>query len=239
MTPELLKKKSGKFQIYALSDPATDELRYIGMTEYLLQERLKQHCFPSHLKKAKDYRSQWITSLIQRGLKPKIELVEEVDTYEKMLAAEEFWITQFRALGFCLANYAPGGKASPNRGRPMSPETKMKLSIAKTGQKQDPAVAARIAAMRIGTKLSPETKARISASHMGKPKPRSREMQLKMATYLGARPFTDQNGVVYQFIRDAATAHGIHYNTVMRELHGRSKRRTRFHYVNPAKAANE
>lgn len=96
------------FQIYTLSNPETDELRYVGKTAMGLEERLRHHIWPSSLKE-QTYRAAWIRGLLAKGLRPKIELLEEHQDQVAMDEAEVFWIEQFRALGFRLVNTSDGG----------------------------------------------------------------------------------------------------------------------------------
>jgi hypothetical protein len=97
-------------KIYTLSDPITNEVRYIGQTKHSLEERLR-----GHLKgKGKTYRVHWINSLKNKGLVPNIELIEEVD---KSIGSqtEIYWISMFRFWGFNLTNLTDGGETSTTK----------------------------------------------------------------------------------------------------------------------------
>lgn len=97
-------------KIYTLSDPITNEVRYIGQTKHSLEERLR-----GHLKsKGKTYRVYWINSIKNKGLVPKIELLEEVD---KSVGSqtEIYWISMFRFWGFNLTNLTDGGETSTTK----------------------------------------------------------------------------------------------------------------------------
>jgi hypothetical protein len=97
-------------KIYTLSDPITNEVRYIGQTKHSLEERLR-----GHLKgKGKTYRVHWINSLKNKGLVPNIELIEEVD---KSIGSqtEIYWILMFRFWGFNLTNLTDGGETSTTK----------------------------------------------------------------------------------------------------------------------------
>lgn len=99
-----------KINIYTLSHPITNEIRYVGQTKHNLEKRLL-----GHLKsKDKTHRTYWIKSLINNGLKPKIELIETVDK-EKGPNSEIFWITMFKSWGFKLCNLTDGGETSTTR----------------------------------------------------------------------------------------------------------------------------
>lgn len=128
-----------EYLIYTLSDPKTDELRYVGKTSMSLEERLKHHIWPSSLKE-KTYRANWISSLMAKGLKPKIELLEEHKTQSELDEAEIFYIEYFRAIGFRLVNTSNGGDGwskGQKRGA-MSDEGKLKRSLSAKGKKKPP-----------------------------------------------------------------------------------------------------
>jgi len=84
------------------------------------------------------YKNNWIKSLLSRGVRPVIEVVQEFDTYTPLNEAERFWIVQFRALGFRLTNGTDGGEGVPegksfrHRGRKASEATRQKMSLAQS-----------------------------------------------------------------------------------------------------------
>ncbi len=94
--------------IYGLFDPRTHELRYIGKTKKKLSERLKEH-----IRSAKRYqhspRGRWIKGLLDEGITPLIEALEEVldDEWEE---AEKRHIAEAREKGVILTNLAEGGQ---------------------------------------------------------------------------------------------------------------------------------
>lgn len=97
-------------RIYTLADPITNEIRYIGLTKKTLEERLK-----GHLKcKDKTHRTFWINSIKNKGLKPKIELLDEVEN-ELGPVSEIFWISMFKTWGFKLVNLTDGGETSTTK----------------------------------------------------------------------------------------------------------------------------
>ena len=93
-----------KVYIYTLADPITEEIRYIGKTNNLKARYL------GHLSKnnPKSHKSNWIKSLFNRNLKPKIEILEEVPI-EDWKFWEVYWISQFKTWGFNLTNHTFGG----------------------------------------------------------------------------------------------------------------------------------
>lgn len=91
--------------IYSLKDPETNEIRYIGKTTNI-KTRLKAHITRS---KHNTYHSaRWVQSVIKRGLKPIIELVEEC-TEDNWVEREKHWIAYYRER-FDLTNVLDGGE---------------------------------------------------------------------------------------------------------------------------------
>ena len=93
------------YYIYTLSDPITQEVRYIGLTTKSLKSRFSAHCS----KKNKSYKSNWITSLKRKGLKPIIEVLDTASDFEELKDLEMYWIAQFKQWGFKLLNLTNGG----------------------------------------------------------------------------------------------------------------------------------
>ena len=98
-------------KIYTLSDPITQEIRYIGKTNKELVNRWYSHCSNYKLSREKSYKNSWILSLKKLGLKPKIELLEEVLESEWQFW-EIYWISQFKNWGFNLTNMTKGGEGN-------------------------------------------------------------------------------------------------------------------------------
>jgi hypothetical protein len=91
--------------IYGLKDPETNEIRYVGKTTNI-NTRLKAHITRSRYNKY--HSARWIQSLIKKGLKPVIELIEEC-TESNWIEREKYWIAHYREL-FDLTNVLDGGE---------------------------------------------------------------------------------------------------------------------------------
>lgn len=91
--------------IYALAEPQTALVRYIGQTKNW-RNRFRQHCSPTE-NLASTHRANWLNSLFAAGLKPVGRILEETDDLDR---AERRWIAQFRANGADLVNGNDGGK---------------------------------------------------------------------------------------------------------------------------------
>mgnify|MGYP006921321239 CR=1 FL=1 len=94
--------------IYAICDPDTEEVKYIGQTSGELVARLSAHIGKARRAKANQTDlGYWIMSIIDQGKMPKIKVVEEV--FGDINAAERRWITKMlddgRDLTNTVANY--------------------------------------------------------------------------------------------------------------------------------------
>ena len=178
--------------IYALLDPRTQGVRYIGKSDNP-QGRLSRHIRSVSWRSASGiHRLNWIRSLLREGLKPKLEIVDEVYQAEWQ-AAEAAYVVFYRDDEGCdLVNTQPGGigagsgKDSPVFGRHHTLEARLKIGIAHKGRpKSNEQRAKQSAAMkgennhRFGQHLPEQTRLKISASNTGKK--RSSETRAKIS----------------------------------------------------------
>lgn len=144
------------YLIYGLRDPITMEIRYVGKSSCGLT-RPKTHCCPSLLKKAKTHVRNWIVSLLEKGLRPNIVVLQRVTTEHEANDAERFWISIGReALGTRLTNHTAGGDGV--LGFRHSTKTKQRLREARIASWKNPEIRTRVvAAQQIG-KRSPDVR---------------------------------------------------------------------------------
>ena len=98
--------------IYILQDPLTEEVRYVGKSNNPHRRYL------SHLwvrPKVKYHSYNWIQSLLKKGLKPIMTVIDEVEGDWEWL--EQYWIEQFRQWGANLTNGTLGGGGSYGGGK--------------------------------------------------------------------------------------------------------------------------
>ncbi len=93
--------------IYALVDPTTNCIRYIGKTGQSLKQRLDNHLAPARLK-TRSPKNIWLRSL---KVRPLIIVLEKLGqcTKKEAEAAEIFWIRLLKMTGSDLTNGTIGG----------------------------------------------------------------------------------------------------------------------------------
>lgn len=130
--------------IYALIDPFSKEIRYIGKSTRP-KERLANHCN----EKAKSWRNHWIQSVLRKGKRPEISILETISKDSDWQAKEKEWIKIGREKGWKLTNCTDGGDGVVNLpkeirdriakvwiGRKHSPESLKKIGMASRGRKK-------------------------------------------------------------------------------------------------------
>ena len=170
------------WHIYALKDPRTDFVRYIGRT-CDPAKRLGAHLSEAQVNKATllTHKDNWLRSLIANGLKPVMDILESGSG--DWAEAERRWIARFRAEGNLInrtdgGDGVPGLEAKPEsrlkmslaaKARAMSEEGKAHLSLAgRNSHEKAPRSSPPIAWTFSGRKHTPETRAKISAIQIGK-----------------------------------------------------------------------
>lgn len=108
--------------IYALKDPGTGEVRYIGKTNDL-QARMRSHRWDKRNLNVQTHKAHWLRTFDG----DPIVKVLEICTAENWSERERFWIKRFRRGGSRLTNIADGGQTSPVEGRGHTLETKAKM----------------------------------------------------------------------------------------------------------------
>jgi group I intron endonuclease len=113
--------------IYTLSDPISDEVRYIGITKNL-KKRYREHIRESKLNNR--HKSTWIRSLSEL---PKIDII---DTCWDMNYSfwEMYYISLFKSWGFKLTNHTNGGEFG-TYGYKFSEESRKEKSLNMMGDK--------------------------------------------------------------------------------------------------------
>jgi hypothetical protein len=133
---------SQKIYIYALTDPDSNLIRYIGKS-IKPKERLQNHMNEV----SNCHRSHWLQSLKKQGKKAKMKFLEVLEYGENWQERERYWIKKGKAEGWPLTNNTSGGDGACDLpeatrqkmrltwlGRKHKPETIEKLKIANAGR---------------------------------------------------------------------------------------------------------
>lgn len=107
--------------IYTLSDPTTNEVRYVGKT-INIKRRYKQHLYD----KRTTHKCNWVQSLRKEGLKPILTIIETCN--DNWQEREIYWISQYDN----LTNFSDGGGV--DYVRVTTEETKEKIRQANLGK---------------------------------------------------------------------------------------------------------
>lgn len=123
---------SAKYFIYKLSCPITNIPKYIGMTKKP-KERYRKHLNEKSL----TLKNTWVKSLLNKGLKPVMQLVDFSNSLEEINIKEKYWIIKYREWGFDLKNMTDGGDGGDTfSGRKHKQSSKEKISLANSGNKR-------------------------------------------------------------------------------------------------------
>jgi hypothetical protein len=148
--------------IYALRDPRTNGIRYVGVTTQKLAKRLS-----SHIRILRDTpRCTWIREVLACGLQPSIEAMETGSG--DWQAAERSWIQRCKDDGCLLTNTTIGGTGTV--GYQFTSEVRAKIAAAAKGKKYSPERVANAAAAHraLNRKLTEEHKRKLSEHNRGK-----------------------------------------------------------------------
>ena len=173
--------------IYALCDPDTAMVRYVGKSDNP-EKRLRGHFY----EKSKTHKTNWINTLKKQNKKPVLKIIEEVDR-SAWEASEIKWIAYYRNLSGNLTNTTDGGdylvhtpeicrKISESKmGHIVTEETRKKISLAK----KNPSIEYRkkLSEALKGRKLSSETRKKMSQAFKGRVYSKETRSKMPVAQY--------------------------------------------------------
>lgn len=158
--------------IYALVDPRTDEVRYVGKTVDL-KRRMRRHRNIGRSENPSIYRDRWIQSLMDDGLDFIVWILEVCDD-KNWIASEIKWIAYFKEQGCSLTNLTGGGEGwhdyvmtdehRANLKKPKPEGFGKRISEAQKGRVKSQAHRENISKAKRGVKSTPEVKEKLSES---------------------------------------------------------------------------
>lgn len=119
----------GQKHIYALVDPRSLVVRYVGQSTDPLK-RLSLHLAPRSLK-VENARNRWLRELLSLSLRP-ICVILQTPAPERWADAERAWIVQGRMIGWELVNTSDGGEGVLE----VTPETYIAQAQERASQKR-------------------------------------------------------------------------------------------------------
>lgn len=201
--------------IYALCDPSTGDVRYIGKS-IRPRERLADHCNDPEI----NWRTNWLRSLLAAGQRPILKVLEEVRSGDDWQDAERRWIAYGHEQGWNLTNGTSGGDGAPD----LSRESRQRIVDAWSGRKHRPGSLLRIGAASRGRHHTAEHKERMSALMQGRQF--SSETRSKISA--GVRKLTDEQvSLILGLLDDGvpqskiARRFGVHQGTISNIKRGR------------------
>lgn len=116
----------GTATIYALIDPRTDSVRYVGVAKDPV-DRLRAHMRDGGegVRRKRTHKACWIRSLRRLGLRPVLRILARVSE-QRWEESERKWIAKLRRNGDDLTNANDGGYGMRNP----TPQTRAKMSAA-------------------------------------------------------------------------------------------------------------
>ena len=157
VNPDLLIPRNATHAyIYALIDPRTNAVRYIGKA-FDVAVRYKSHCKGNDTTRS----ARWVRELAAFGLKPTVEIVEIINSTspDEWSRAERQWIANFKLMGYDLTNLTSGGDGAfaftdeikalisvSSKGKPKPAGFGAAISRAQKGRKKPASVCAAVAA---------------------------------------------------------------------------------------------
>jgi hypothetical protein len=119
--------------IYAIIDPYTQRVRYVGKTQHGMRVRIAQHMHQAMTRKTG--KDKWLYGFIKDGIMPRVRVLES-GVGDEWPEAESRWIAHFQALHEPLLNSTHGGDGvlhiSENDGR-------LRANRLKSGKRRQPA----------------------------------------------------------------------------------------------------
>jgi hypothetical protein len=193
--------------IYALLDPLSGRIRYIGKS-IMPKERLQNHINEV----SNCHRSHWLQSLKKQGLKPEMRILEEVSEGACWQDREKYWIAMGKNLGWPLTNNTNGGDGVEG----LPEETRKKMAKTWLGRKHKPETIEKLRQLRKGKSFAtPEGRRKVSEKMKGRnitwgAKISDRTSKLSDLQCSTIRQRIDKG----EMVKDLAVEYGVHRTTI-------------------------
>lgn len=167
--------------VYALRDPRTGAIRYVGKTVVIPRDRFLRHVRDALSYGVDTHVARWIRTL---DTEPVFSILEQC-SIEDVAEAECRWIAKAREEGCRLTNLTDGGDGVP--GYRASPETCAKIGAVHRGKIMSAETKAKIAATKLArygpprVRKTPEEVSAITSARMKKRWAERREEMLVVA----------------------------------------------------------
>ena len=183
-----------RFLIYALVDPRSGEIRYIGKSCKGMG-RPKEHGRPWQRTNDRTHKGNWVREVTRLNIGYLVMVLQDVRLEEssRLCEFERDWIAYGRSEGWPLTNFTDGGDGQV------------------LGYKPSAEARARVSAALKGRKKSPEVRARMKAAA------KSRCKACKAIVDVGS-------GVRYNSLQEAADSLGLRVKSISQVLRGQRKR---------------
>lgn len=145
--------------IYALLDPRTSLVRYVGKSIHP-KTRLAGH----RADKSKTWRTNWLGELVGLGLQPELQILEELPDGANWQDREREWITKGRELGWPLTNCTLGGDGVSG----LPEDTRQRMRLTWLGRKHRPESLLKISAASRARRHTKEWCAEMSVKMKGR-----------------------------------------------------------------------
>lgn len=150
---------SASVSIYALIDPRTGLVRYVGKSKNV-DLRVRYGHLGAELKNARLHKTNWLRQLAELQLQPIVQILEVTDE-SSWQERERYWIAHYRSIGASLTNMTEGGDGGCIG---HSESTRLKMSQSRLGKLRDPQTVQKMREANKGKAPSPSCeKARIDA----------------------------------------------------------------------------
>lgn len=156
-----------RFLVYALVDPRTKDVRYIGVSSSGLK-RPRRHATSTSLRQDTNlHKARWIRRLQSDGLVYIIRVLQECSAQAELPEAEQRWIRHARREAWPLTNLTGGGEGLFGA----SDETRRKIGALSRARMSDPTFRERVIGARRGKPLPDEWRKKLGDATRGRKRP--------------------------------------------------------------------